>query len=166
MIEQWNELKASITELRDNGGTGTQQDVCEFLVNMMDALEKQMQEPERICVAKVTLTDEQVKEAVEKAKCEVLTVLSAEPEITMCKDCIYYDPPHIEKDGQRYEYKDMPPEAFDPFTKKYVSSSYGINVGGRCCRDYERGYSEDKRVYVPETNYCGRAERKEDGVSD
>ena len=119
-------------------------------------------QPEPICVAKVTLTDEQVKEAVEKAKCEILTVLSAEPEITMCKDCIYYDPPHIEKDGQRYEYKDMPPEAFDPFTKKYVNSSYGINIGGRCCRDYECGYSEDKRVYVPETNYCGRAERKEE----
>ena len=115
MIKQWNELKASITELRDNGGTGTQQEVCKFLVNLMDALEKQMQEPcddtvyrqavldalewtwagkkaidavkalppaepEPICVAKVTLTDEQVKEAVEKAKCEILTVLSAEPE--------------------------------------------------------------------------------------
>jgi len=37
-------------------------------------------QPEPICVAKVTLTDEQVKEAVEKAKCEILTVLSAEPE--------------------------------------------------------------------------------------
>lgn len=77
-----------------------------------------------------------------------------------CKDCIFYDPPHIENDGQRYEYKDMPPEAFDPITKKYVSVAYGINMGGRCCRDYECGYSEDKRVFVTETNYCGRAERR------
>ena len=83
-------------------------------------------------------------------------------ELIRCKDCIYYDPPHIENDGQRYEYKDMPPEAFDPITKKYVSVAYGINMGGRCCRDYECGYSEDKRVFVTETNYCGRAERKEE----
>ena len=76
-----------------------------------------------------------------------------------CKDCMYYDPPHIDKDSERYEYEDMPPEAFDALTKKYVSAEYGINVGGRCCRDYERGYSEDKRVFVNETNYCGRAVR-------
>lgn len=37
-------------------------------------------EPEQICVAKVTLTDEQVKEAFEKAKGEILTVLDAQPE--------------------------------------------------------------------------------------
>lgn len=80
--------------------------------------------------------------------------------VIRCMDCIYYDPPHIENDGQRYEYKDMPPEAFDPITKKYVSVAYGINMGGRCCRDYECGYSEDKRVFVTETNYCGRAERR------
>lgn len=44
MIEQWLELKETITELRDNNGTGTQQEICKFLVNMMDVLEKQMQE--------------------------------------------------------------------------------------------------------------------------
>ena len=78
-----------------------------------------------------------------------------------CRDCKYYDPPHVENNGERHEYSEFPPEAFDPITKKYVSSSYGINIGGRCCRDYECGYSEDKRVFVTETNYCGRAERKE-----
>lgn len=81
--------------------------------------------------------------------------------IVRCNDCIYYDPPHIENDGKRYEYKDMPPEAFAPISKEYVTVAYGINMGGRCCRDYECGYSEDKRVFVPETNYCGRAERKD-----
>ena len=45
MIEQWKELKETIVELRDNDGTGTQQDVCKFLVNYMEVLEKQMQEP-------------------------------------------------------------------------------------------------------------------------
>ena len=45
MIEQWQELKDTIIELRDSNGTGTQLDVCKFLVNYMGILEKQMQEP-------------------------------------------------------------------------------------------------------------------------
>ena len=44
MNEQWQELKETITEMRDNNGTGTQQEVCKFLVNYMEILEKQMQE--------------------------------------------------------------------------------------------------------------------------
>lgn len=39
MTEQWQELKETIIEMRDNGGTGTQQEVCEFLLNMMRKLE-------------------------------------------------------------------------------------------------------------------------------
>ena len=39
---QWQELKETITELRDNDGTGTQQEVCKFLANLMDVLERQM----------------------------------------------------------------------------------------------------------------------------
>ena len=45
MKEQWQELKETITEMRDNDGTSTQQEVCRFLVNYMNILEKQMQEP-------------------------------------------------------------------------------------------------------------------------
>ena len=45
MTEQWKELKETITEMRDNDGIGTQQEVCKFLANYMDILEKQMQEP-------------------------------------------------------------------------------------------------------------------------
>ena len=44
MPEQWQELKEIIIEMRDNNGTGTQQEVCRFLANYMDVLEKQMQE--------------------------------------------------------------------------------------------------------------------------
>ncbi len=44
MTEQWKELKETITEMRDNDGTGTQQEVCKFLVNYMNVLEKQMSE--------------------------------------------------------------------------------------------------------------------------
>lgn len=45
MTEQWNELKETITELRDNDGTATQQEVCKFLANYMGVLEKQMIDP-------------------------------------------------------------------------------------------------------------------------
>lgn len=41
LLEQWKELKETIIELRDNDGTGTQQDVCKFLVNLMNVLENQ-----------------------------------------------------------------------------------------------------------------------------
>lgn len=39
--QQWDELKETIIELRDNDGTGTQQEICEFLVNYMNVLENQ-----------------------------------------------------------------------------------------------------------------------------
>lgn len=47
MIEQWRELKETIIEMRDNDGTGTQQEVCKFLANLMDVLEKQMSDSEK-----------------------------------------------------------------------------------------------------------------------
>lgn len=44
MTEQWQELKETIIEMRDNGGTGTQEEVCIFLVSLMEILEKQIQQ--------------------------------------------------------------------------------------------------------------------------
>ena len=86
-----------------------------------------------------------------------------QPEIIRCKDCIFYDPPHVENKGVRIEYKDLPKEAFDVLGTGLVSAEYGINIGGRCCVDYYcKNYSDDKRVYVREDNYCGRAERRTD----
>lgn len=41
MTDQWQELKETIIEMRDNDGTGTQQEVCKFLVDYMNILEKQ-----------------------------------------------------------------------------------------------------------------------------
>ncbi len=89
---------------------------------------------------------------------------SAQPEIVRCKDCIYYDPPHVENNGVRYEYDEMPADAFDALGTGLVNAEYGINIGGRCCVDYYcKNYSDDKRVFVREDNYCGRAERRTDG---
>lgn len=92
---------------------------------------------------------------------------SAQPEIIRCKDCIYYDPPHVENNGVRYEYDEMPADAFDALGTGLVTAEYGINIGGRCCVDYYcKNYSDDKRVYVREDNYCGRAERRTDDCKD
>ena len=43
-------------------------------------------QPERVCVATVTLTDEQVKEAVEKAKNAVISVIEPEPHWIPCSE--------------------------------------------------------------------------------
>ena len=87
-------------------------------------------------------------------------LLVRKQELIRCKDCKYFDPPHVEKNGERYEYNEFPKEAFDLFGIG-VTVTYGTNVGGRCTYYNMSGYPEDKSVYVPTDNYCGRAERKE-----
>lgn len=57
MTEQWQELKETITEMRDNDGTSTQQEVCKFLANYMEVLEKQMQEPCEDCISRQAVLD-------------------------------------------------------------------------------------------------------------
>ena len=52
MTEQWQELKETIIEMRDNNGTGTQQETCKFLSNLMDILEKQIQESSDDCISR------------------------------------------------------------------------------------------------------------------
>ena len=97
-------------------------------------------------------------------RCVLTDLPSAQPEIIRCKDCIYYDPPHVKNNGVRYEYDEMPADAFDALGTGLVNAEYGINIGGRCCVDYYcKNYSDDKRVFVREDNYCGRAERRTDG---
>lgn len=39
MEKQWEQLKETIIELRDSGGTGSQHDICAFLINYMLILE-------------------------------------------------------------------------------------------------------------------------------
>lgn len=95
-------------------------------------------------------------------KPDKLTINLESKELVFCKNCIWYDPPHIDKDGVRYEYKDMPPEAFDALGTGLVNLSFGINVGGKCLRDCNRGYSEDKSVFREENDFCSKAERGEE----
>ena len=80
-------------------------------------------------------------------------------DICFCRECIYYDPPHVEDDGKRIEYKDLPEEAFDKLGTGLVNVSYGVNIGGRCCVDYNCRYAEDKRVYRAEDNFCSKGRK-------
>lgn len=70
IFEQWKKLKKTITEMRDNDGTSTQQEVCKFLANYMDVLEKQMQEPCDECRNKCTSFCGNCKEYDEFEPCE------------------------------------------------------------------------------------------------
>lgn len=80
-------------------------------------------------------------------------------DIVRCRECVYYDPPHVDDKGKRIEYKDLPEEAFDTLGTGLVNISYGVNIGGRCCVDYNCGYAEDKRVYRAENNFCSKGRR-------
>ena len=107
---------------------------------------------------------ESIEDLMASGEMEDILLPSAQPEIIHCGECIYYDPPHVEKEDARYEYSEMPKKAFDVLGTGLVSMEYGINIGGRCCVDYYcKNYSDDKRVFVREDNYCGRAERRTDG---
>jgi hypothetical protein len=81
-------------------------------------------------------------------------------DIVRCRDCIYYDAPHVEKDGERYEYADMPEDAFDAFGEG-VHSGYGINVGGRCLRSKAK-LARGKSIFMDEDDYCSKGERRAD----
>lgn len=60
MREQWDELKETIIELRDNNGTATQQEVCQFLANYMNVLEAQMELIKGKSLDEITEAHEQI----------------------------------------------------------------------------------------------------------
>lgn len=84
MIEQWQELKETIIEMRDNGGTGIQQEVCRFLTNYMEILEKQMQQPCEDCISR-----QAVLEYIEGSEAELGH--SSENEL-VCQDILDFPP--------------------------------------------------------------------------
>ena len=84
----------AIDVLKHNYPSSCYEDLCKAV----DMAIKALKQPEIKCIAKVTLTDEQVKEAFEKVKGEILT---AQPEIIRCKDCKYSSPNKVY--GCRFE---------------------------------------------------------------
>ena len=56
-------------------------------------------QPEQVCVANVTLTDEQVKEVVEKAKNAVISVIELEPHWIPCSERLPNHDEYIKNNG-------------------------------------------------------------------
>ena len=133
-------------------GGAVDKTVAKRLIEQMPTIE-----PPTKCIAEVHADKEMVAKWINEA---------LQNGIVHCKDCVYYDAQHIEKNGVRYEYADMPEEAFDEFGTGLVHLEYGINVGGRCCKDYNIGYAEDKRVYRTKNDYCSKGVRRTDDDSD
>lgn len=83
-------------------------------------------------------------------------------EVVRCKDCKWYDPPHIEyNDGSREDYP-----------TRFVTIDEGINIGGKCtnkksvyCCNHDREDPEDQQEIVifrsPE-DFCSYGERSEE----
>lgn len=74
--------QAAIDEL-DKGAWGVEWDKA-LAKAMIESLPSA--QPEKVCIATVTLTDEQVKEAVEEAKNAALSVIKSEPHWTPCSE--------------------------------------------------------------------------------
>lgn len=98
--------------------------------------------------------------------CDILdymTPIDAEP-VVRCKDCKWYDPPHIDHGGgKRTDVEDDYPS---------VPLSVGINCGGKCmntlreyCCNHDREDPDDYERLVKFRNrmdYCSDGERKDD----
>lgn len=80
MTEQWQELKETIIEMRDNDGIGTQQEVCKFLVNYMNVLEKQIKGSQTVHY-KDRREQRKVTEAMNSLLLPLLPYLSSETAI-------------------------------------------------------------------------------------
>lgn len=88
--------------------------------------------------------------------------------LVRCKDCVYYHKAHVKlNDGAELdydsevvkEYKQKRKESGDPFWDM-VCADLGMNVGGRCERDNNQGYAEDKAVFRHETDFCSKGRAK------
>lgn len=88
------------------------------------------------------------------------------PEIIRCKDCQHWKPPHVElTDGRQRSYKEDDKNDSFGIGVFGVSLDVGINIGGRCWFEYNRGYGRDMRVWRGENDFCSRAEKLPDGMT-
>lgn len=86
-------------------------------------------------------------------------------EVVRCGKCQYYHKPHVLcDDGTEKDYSEFPKEAFG--IAGLVNGKYGINVGGKCEREKNCGYAEDKSVFRKPTDFCSYGERREGNEID
>lgn len=110
-------------------------------------------------ILSIRRTIETIQHAVDNAP-----TVDAVP-VVRCKDCKWYDPPHIEhNDGKRTDVED---------DATFVPISVGINVGGKCmntlreyCLNHDREDPNDYERLVKfreRMDFCSDGERKDDG---
>lgn len=81
--------------------------------------------------------------------------------VVHCKDCRYWKPPHIVlKDGAERAYKESDRNEFGLLM---VTNSIGINIGGKCFRDTNIGYADDKTVFRSADSYCSHGAKMDGG---
>ena len=85
-------------------------------------------------------------------------------ELVRCKDCQHWKPPHILlNDGRQRAYKDG--DKNDLFGIG-VTADVGLNVGGKCWVDHNCGYGRDMRVHRMGNDFCSKAEKLPDGMTN
>ncbi len=85
-------------------------------------------------------------------------------EVVRCKDCWYYHKAHILcNDKTEKDISEFPKESID-FTGGFVTSKYGINVGGKCELEKNCGYAEDKSVFREPNDFCSRGQALKGGA--
>ena len=85
-------------------------------------------------------------------------------DVVRCKDCWYYHKAHILcNDGTEKDISEFPKESID-FTGGFVTSKYGINMGGKCELEKNCGYAEDKSVFREPNDFCSRGQALKGGA--
>lgn len=84
-------------------------------------------------------------------------------EVVRCEKCWYYHKPHVLcDDGTEKDYSEFPKEAFG--IAGLVNGKYGINIGGKCEREKNCGYAEDKSVFRKPDDFCSYGERRDENA--
>ena len=64
---------------------------------------------------------------------------------------------------QKRIFRRFPKESID-FTGGFVTSKYGINMGGKCELEKNCGYAEDKSVFREPNDFCSRGQALKGGA--
>lgn len=165
MTEQWQELKETITEMRDNDGIGTQQEVCKFLVNYMEILEKQMQESYEDCVSRA----EALKGlALTNSKDDVYRMIRELPPVTPKLKTIQEKQADSEKYQKAYDdgYEGGYAQArfdFEPKTGRWIFTKTIFDTHGctaECSNCHKKWKTYDTIRFEEEHDYCPKCGTK------
>lgn len=78
-------------------------------------------------------------------------------QVVRCKMCKHWKSPRVRlANGRERQYR--PDDMLDEICHRYITAETGINVGGQCWVEYNRGWAEDKTVFRNENDFCSRGE--------